>query len=122
MVFSNPLDYFKAVISVISALLPEAKKANKLTNKEIEFLALCAVYNYNGNNLEKFSGLSKFIIESKHCQKKKAVSFYKTKLASKNWIKADKDTFILPNALQNVEDAKNFEISLANGKGAKVAS
>lgn len=121
MVFNNPLDYFKAVISVLSALLPENKKADKLTNKEMEFLALCAVYNYNGNNLEKFSGLSRFIIESKHCSKKKAVSFYKTKLASKNWIKADKDTFELPIVLQNVDDVKKFEISL-DGKGRKMAS
>lgn len=99
-----------------SALLPDAKKADKLTKKEMDFLTLCCVYNHNGGNLEKFSQLSKYILDQKFLNKKKAVSFYKTKLASKSWIKADKDTFELSNLLKNTEDPKVFELSLDHGR------
>lgn len=85
--------------------------SDRLTKKEITFLAHCCTYNHTGHSLDRFSVLAKYIISTNMCKNAKEVSFYKTRLGAKKWIKAARDTFELPKSLLDPKEPKSFKIA-----------
>lgn len=110
MEYKDIYSYYVALISMANALLPEDKKEDRLTKKEIRFLAYCCVYMHNGNNVEKFSAMAKYIVNVAGFKNSREVSTYKTRLGTKKWIKAARDTFVISNLLMNPRDEKVFKI------------
>lgn len=113
MVYTNAYNYFIALISVASAMLPEHKSEDKLTDKEIKFLALCCEYEHNGNDLSRFIPLSKYIINKGFCTSARHVSYYKTKLGSKRWIVSGVDVFEISKLFKDSGEPKTFTLQLA---------
>jgi hypothetical protein len=113
MVYTNTYNYFIALISVASAMLPENKSEDKLTDKEIKFLALCCEYAHNGNDLSRFIPLSKHIIKKGFCTTARHVSYYKTKLGSKRWIVSGVDVFEISALFKCDGTPKIFTLQLA---------
>lgn len=91
--------------------LPSEKADCRLTKKEITFLTHCCVYHYNGNSLDRFSSLAKYLVDEAGFSNAREVSVYKTKLAIKKWIRGSRDTFTLSSLFINPEEPKSFVIS-----------
>ena len=114
MQFTNRRDYYRTLISIASALLPESKKKDKLRKKEIEFLAICCDYAKSGNKLDNFSLLSKHIIMTGLCKSPSEVSWYKTTIGVKKWIKVGRDVFELNPFLMNEKLSTTFTCELVD--------
>lgn len=106
-------EYFIVLISMASASMPSAKNADKLRKKEIEFLASCCSYKHQGGNLSQLNKLSKYLIDAGVCKNPREVSHYKTKLAGKKWIRADRYSFELSELLSTTDKPKIFTCELA---------
>lgn len=96
-----------------SAAMPISRKDDKLRKKEIEFLAACCTFKHEGGNLDRFDKLSEYLIENAVCKNPRVVSHYKTKLAGKRWIKADRYSFELSDLLTTTDKPKTFICELA---------
>ena len=95
-----------------SAAMPPSRHADKLRKSEVLFLSACCVYMHEGGQLYRFDKLSKYLIESGVCKNNRQVSHYKTKLAGKKWIKADRYTFELSELLKPSDKPKIFTCEL----------
>jgi len=104
-------DYYRTLICMANVQLPASLSADRLTNKEIKFLTYCCVYNFYGNSLDRFSALAKYLIEKAGFKNTREVSVYKTKIATKKWIKGSRDTFTLSKLFMNPEEPKTFTIT-----------
>lgn len=111
MEYKNIFDYYNTLISMANAHIPSEKASDRLTKKEIKFLVHCCVYKFNGNSLESFTGMANNLINKAGFKNKREVSVYKTKLATKKWIKGSRDTFVLNNLFLNPREPKSFVIN-----------
>lgn len=96
-----------------SAAMPQTHSGDKLRKREIEYLAACCVYRHNGGNLSRFNLLAKYLVEKGVCKNPREASHYKTKLAGKKWIRADRYSFELSELLKNTDKPKIFTCELA---------
>lgn len=104
-------DYYKTLICMANAQVATSKPDDRLTRKEVKFLTYCCIYQFNGNSLERFSTLAKYLIEEAGFKDSREVSVYKTKVATKKWIVGARDTFVLSKLFINPQEAKTFTIS-----------
>lgn len=101
----NLEDFFVKYLSMLSIMVDEDKR---LTYKEVCFLAKCAVYNFEGNDLNDFEKLSAYFLNNKIFKRKNDVSLYKYKLSLKKWVISNSKEFVLPGLLSS-RNAKDFK-------------
>ena len=96
-------EYFRVLIALESILMP---KKYRLQPSQAEFLAYCCTFNYLGGDISDYQSLMKFLQEvgGKRFKKKGAISDYKSKVASKYWIKSSWGELKLPAFLDIKRD------------------
>lgn len=92
----KPEDYFRKSIELTGTFVSES---NRLTNRELNFLVECCLYNYNGGDLTVHRKLSQHFLDINFFSREKDVAVYKYKISNKGWVKTGRNIFILPNYL-----------------------
>lgn len=112
----NLEEFFITYLSMLSIMVDDDKK---LTYKEICFLTKCAIYNFEGNDLNDFEKLASYFLNLKFFKRKNDVSMYKYKLSIKKWVISNSKEFVLPGILssKNVKDFKaDFKLEYVPGR------